>query len=165
MDRYKQLKAGDKSEASKSHYGDFIVSDQAYLQSLRYQRDRDWWLERFATAPASVLERRPHYTEQQAYPSSQIIKRLPRERFLRLEQYAAQHGGSAMHFMVALLASWFARIWQMDNVTLGVPVHNRSTQDHKQTLGMFSSMIPLNIDVDLQQPFHHLLRQVGSELR
>ena len=53
----------------------------------------------------------------------------------------------------------------MEHVILGVPVHNRSTSDHKQTLGMFSSMIPLRINVDLQQPFAHLLRQIGSELR
>ncbi|MGQ8817279.1 amino acid adenylation domain-containing protein [Serratia sp. NA_13] len=165
MDRYKQLKMGEKGDASNSRYRDFVANDQAYLQSSRYQRDRDWWLERFAAAPPSVLERRQNYTEQQTYPSTQIIKRLPQQRFLRLEQYAAHHGGSAMHFMVALLASWFARIWQVDSVTLGVPVHNRSTSDHKQTLGMFSSMIPLNINVDLQQPFAHLLQQVGSELR
>ncbi|MFJ7500098.1 amino acid adenylation domain-containing protein [Serratia grimesii] len=165
MDRYKQLKLGEKSEISYSRYSDFVVSDLAYLQSSRYQRDRDWWLERFAAAPPSVLERRPNYTEQQTYPSSQIIKRLPRERFLQLEHYAAHHGDSAMHFMVALLASWFARIWQVDNVTIGVPVHNRSTSDHKQTLGMFSSMIPLNINVDVQQPFSHLLQHIGSELR
>jgi amino acid adenylation domain-containing protein len=165
MDRYKQLKAGEKGDTGNSRYGDFVASDQTYLQSSRYQRDRDWWLERFAAAPPSVLERRQNYTEQQTYPSNQIIKRLPRQRFLQLEQYAAHHGGSAMHFMVALLASWFARIWQVDSVTLGVPVHNRSTSDHKQTLGMFSSMIPLNINVDLQQPFAHLLLQVGSELR
>ncbi|WP_346826355.1 non-ribosomal peptide synthetase [Serratia inhibens] len=165
VDRYKQLKAGEKHAIGNSRYRDFVVSDRAYLQSSRYERDRDWWLERFAAAPPSVLERRQNYSEQQNYPSSQIVKRLPRERFLQLEQYAAHQGGSAMHFLVALLASWFARIWQVDSLTLGVPVHNRSTSDHKQTLGMFSSMIPLNIHIDVQQPFAHLLRQVGSELR
>ncbi|HIE0706730.1 TPA: amino acid adenylation domain-containing protein [Serratia marcescens] len=165
MERYKQLKIGKKNEVTRSRYQDFVTSDRTYQQSPRYERDRDFWLERFTNAPPSMLERRQNHCEQQTYPSSQIIKRLPRERFLQLEQYAAAQGGSAMHFLSALLATWFSRIWQTDQFTLGVPVHNRSTAEHKQTLGMFSSMIPLRITVDSQQPFGHLLRQIGSELR
>ncbi|HGE8464987.1 non-ribosomal peptide synthetase [Serratia nevei] len=165
MERYKQLKIGKKNEFTRSRYQDFVTSDRIYQQSPRYERDRDFWLERFTNAPPSMLERRQNHCEQQTYPSSQIIKQLPRERFLQLEQYAAAQGGSAMHFLSALLATWFSRIWQTDQFTLGVPVHNRSTAEHKQTLGMFSSMIPLRITVDSQQPFGHLLRQIGSELR
>ncbi|CAI1955221.1 non-ribosomal peptide synthetase [Serratia plymuthica] len=165
MDRYKQLKAGEEGQIGASCYQNFVVSDQAYQQSSRYERDRDWWLQRFAAAPSPILERRQNYCEQQTYPSSQVIKRLPHERFLQLERYAAERGSSAMHFFTALIALWFARIWQMEHVILGVPVHNRSTADHKQTLGMFSSMIPLRINVDLQHSFADLLRQIGGELR
>ncbi|MBP2169665.1 amino acid adenylation domain-containing protein [Erwinia toletana] len=168
IDRYKQLKSGACGDLpAATRYADFIASDKAYLHSPRYAADRDFWLSRFSGTPASALagERAASLTQQAASLSRQIVHPLPHQRYQQMEAYAAESGGSVMHFMLALLTCWYARLWQAESLTIGVPVHNRCGAQHKQTLGMFSSMIPLKIEIDIHQPFGQLIQQVASELR
>lgn len=166
MDRYKQLKSGQLAAHQQIFgYRDFIANDCAYLQSTRYERDRAFWLTRFAEHAQPGMERRAGFDPGQAWPSQQINRPLPLERYQRLCALAAAHGCSPMHLMTALLACWYSRLWQVEQLTLGVPVHNRSGAQHKRTLGMFSSMIPVALSVDLSQPFSALMSQIAAELR
>lgn len=164
MSRYKALLAQQSDSPCKAPgYSEFIAHDHGYLNSHRYDRDREYWINHFAEAPASLLERRQGFQDTQ--PSVQAVRRISAARYRQLEAFAAQHGGSAMHFFNALIACWFARQWQTDSVILGVPVHNRSGARYKQTLGMFSSMLPIRLAVDSGQPFAPLIKQVAAELR
>ncbi|MEI2266155.1 non-ribosomal peptide synthetase [Erwinia sp. CGal63] len=164
MSRYKALLAQESLPvATAPGYSEFIAYDHGYLRSDRYHHDREYWINRFAEAPASLLERRQGFQDVQ--PSFQAVRRISAARYSQLEAFAARHGGSAMHFFNALIACWFARQWQTDSVMLGVPVHNRSGARYKQTLGMFSSMLPIRLAVDSGEPFAPLIKQVAAELR
>ena len=166
MDRYKQLKSGQiPSPVAVYNYRDFIANDQAYMQSTRYEHDRAFWLDRFADAGPAGMDRRPGFAADQVWPSQQITRQLPSERYQQLCTLAAAHQCSPMHLMTALLACWYSRLWQVEQVTVGVPVHNRSSARYKQTLGMFSSMIPVKLHVDHRQPFSALMVQIAAELR
>jgi len=166
MDRYKELKSGNIYPVPEIfNYRDFIANDCAYLQSTRYERDRAFWLDRFAHTRPAGLERRPGFEADRAWPSHQINRHLPAERYQQLCTLAAQHDCSPMHLMIALLACWYSRLWQVEQVVVGVPVHNRSGAQHKRTLGMFSSMIPVQLNVDVNQPFSALMVQIAAELR
>lgn len=167
IDRYKSLLLGQALAVTDAcaGYTDFIGQDRDYLASSRYPRDRAYWLSRFADAPASLLERRNGFAASEAWPSTQILRTLPQARYQQLTAFAGRYGASPMHFFSALMACWFARQWQTEDFTLGVPVHNRSGARHKQTLGMFSAMLPVRLQIDTAQPFSSLIRQVSAELR
>ncbi|WP_338571355.1 amino acid adenylation domain-containing protein [Erwinia billingiae] len=167
IDRYKSLLLGQALAVTDAcaGYTDFIGQDRDYLASSRYPRDRAYWLSRFADAPASLLERRNGFAASEAWPSTQILRTLPQARYRQLTAFAGRYGASPMHFFSALMACWFARQWQTEDFTLGVPVHNRSGARHKQTLGMFSAMLPVRLQIDTAQPFSSLIRQVSAELR
>ncbi len=165
---YEQLTSGTILPSQKNiGYLDFIQRDTAYLQSERYTKDRDFWFSRFASVPASTLEpeRFLAYQSCEAAPSRQITRSLPLQRFQQIADYAEANGASVMHVMLALVACLHYRLWPSDSLTVGVPVHNRSGAAHKQTLGMFSSMIPVLITPDPEQPFSALVQQVVGELR
>jgi len=166
LERYQQLLSGEPLTALPiASYSDFIEHDRQYLASPRYQLDRDFWLSRFADVPPSALERRQEYSEEMTWPSSQISRSLPLARYQQLGDYAERHGASVMHFMTALLACCMGRLWQVEDLTIGLPIHNRNGARFKQTLGMFSSMIPLRLKLDDHHPFPALMQQVATELR
>ncbi len=165
---YEQLTSGTIPLSQISNgYLDFIHRDNDYLQSERYIKDRDFWFSRFAHTPASTLEpeRFLPYQSSETAPSRQITRTLSLQRFQQIADYAEANGASVMHFMLALVACLHYRLWPSDSLTVGVPVHNRSGAAHKQTMGMFSSMIPVLITPDPDQPFAALLQQVIGELR
>ncbi|QUG77202.1 amino acid adenylation domain-containing protein [Erwinia sp. E602] len=166
VERYKKLKSGVQADDGPIvGYGEFIANDCAYQTSTRYERDRAFWLSRFSDVQLHPLERRPGYETAGPCPSQQINRHLSLAAFARLSALSAAHGCSPMHLMVALLACWSARLKQVDEAIIGIPVHNRSGAQHKQTLGMFSSMIPLRLQIDHRQPFSALMQQIAAELR
>ncbi|QDQ25470.1 amino acid adenylation domain-containing protein [Chitinimonas arctica] len=164
VDNYNRLGTGtaDVPEAGPS-YLDFLADDNDYLASTRYQRDRQFWLERFARLPPALLPvPAPGGVPR---PGGQLRLAITRPRFDRLVAYAEAQGCSVPHFMLALLAAYFARVNDVGQLVIGVPVHNRGNARQKQTLGMFSSIIPLAIAVEPDRSFAALMRGVAAELR
>ncbi|MBW8832537.1 MAG: AMP-binding protein [Burkholderiales bacterium] len=146
-------------------YLEFLADDQAYLSSPRFQRDKQFWCERFAQLPAPMLASTDRHGPGAPTPSRQVFWTIERPIFDRLKAFSAACECTVAHFMLALLATYFARTYHLDEVVIGLPVHNRSTARQKRTLGMFSSIIPVGIRVDLQRSFIDLLDDVAAELR
>lgn len=166
LERYKQLLAGDAPVLTPSPgYADFCADDQRYQHSARYPLDRAYWLDRFANIPPRLLERRQGYSEEKIWPSRQYRRSISLARYRQMEDYAARHGVAATHLITALLACCLARLWQAEELVIGLPVHNRNGARFRQTSGMFSSMIPLRLKMDGQQSFPALMQQVSAELR
>jgi len=53
----------------------------------------------------------------------------------------------------------------VEEVVIGVPVHNRASQRQKQTIGMFSSVSPIGIRVDQATTLTDVMRTVAAELK
>jgi amino acid adenylation domain-containing protein len=147
-------------------YAEFIADDAHYLESARYGRDRDFWLERFARLPAPLLAPRlPQAAQAAPAPSGQLDWQLPRARYEQYAAFAKQHGLSMPHLLLAAIGACFARFFEVDEVVVGVPVHNRGAARQKQTVGMFSSISPVGIRVDRQASFVTLMGEVAAEMR
>lgn len=166
LERYKQLLTGEAASLPATPgYADFAQDDRHYLHSTRYQQDRDYWLNRYSQLPPSLLERRQGYSDEKAWPSSQCLRSIPLARYQQMCDYAARYDVSVMHFFTALLACCLGRLWQTEDLVIGLPVHNRHGAKYRQTPGMFSSMIPLRLRIEGHQPFAALMQQVAGELR
>ncbi|MFC5474599.1 non-ribosomal peptide synthetase [Paraherbaspirillum soli] len=152
------------SEAGPS-YLDFIAKDQAYLASQRFLHDQQFWSERFTALPAPLVPQTGAPAAREISPGDQVLWPIKRAFFNRMNAFAAEHGFSSMHFMLALVSIYFARVSDLDQVAIGVPVHNRSTANDKKTFGMFSSMIPVGIALDRNQSFVDVMQTVAAELR
>ncbi|MBC7978532.1 MAG: non-ribosomal peptide synthetase, partial [Myxococcales bacterium] len=149
-------------------YLEFVDKDRLYLASPRYAEDRAFWTERFAALPPPLLA--PGALEamangREAWISDRALRRIEGPELARLRAYLAASGGTLQHFLLALLAVYFARTHGVDEVVIGVSVHNRGTARDRRTAGMFSSMIPLGIRVDRARSFAELMQSVAAELR
>ncbi|AKJ30063.1 non-ribosomal peptide synthetase [Caldimonas brevitalea] len=163
---YSRIVAGEAGAAQTGpSYVDFVVEDQAYLASARHERDLSFWRQRFPTLPApllpcGVLEGAPEVRGRDA-----VEWPLERSLFERIAEFSARHGCSTAHFMFGLVYAYFARTTDVEEAVIGVPVHNRSGAAQRQTLGTFSSVIPVGIRVDRQAGFVALMHAVAEELR
>jgi amino acid adenylation domain-containing protein len=163
-DAYNRLLRGEAlQETAAPSYLDFIVEDQAYLGSERFERDKAFWSERYAQVPAGWV--RPVRAPQAVLPSEEIQWSMPRTVFARISELAGERGFSVAHFMTALLGTLVARTSDLDEVIIGMPVHNRSTADKKRTCGMFASMLPIRVALDREATFVDLMQTVALELR
>ena len=146
-------------------YTEFITDDCAYLDSPRYERDRQFWCGRYARLPEPLFAHHEAETTIDLATSEQVRWTLPRAQFDRYTAFAAGHGHAITHVILAALGAYFARVHEVEEVVIGVTVHNRGTARQKKTVGMFSSASPVGIRVDPNGSFVDLMNEVAAELR
>ncbi|TCK33795.1 amino acid adenylation domain-containing protein [Paraburkholderia sp. BL8N3] len=150
-------------EPGPSYLGQ-VDEDRAYMSSPRYEKDRRFWHQRFATVPPSLLPRAGVLGD--ASPSEQLRWSLDRGLFNRLAAFAGEHGASITHIFLAVLGVCFSRLNQLEEVVVGLPVHNRGTAQLKRTVGgMFSSVSPIGIRVAPDATLVDLIGAISAELR
>jgi amino acid adenylation domain-containing protein len=165
-DAYNRLLADPQAtvEAGPS-YLEFITDDRAYLDSARYERDRQFWCERYARLPEPLFARVEENTSGRIAPSEQVRWTVPRALFDQFTAFALRHGHGITHVVLAALSAYFARVSGVDEVVIGVTVHNRGSARQKKTIGMFSSASPVGVRVDSNGSFVDLMGEVAAELR
>lgn len=161
---YRQLSSGNtKKIEPDTSYQRFIIEDKEYLSSLRYSRDRSFWLNQFETVPDPVFAYQPkaHKTGQ----VSQVKKQpLSRQLYSKLQQYLTEQEAPIASFFLGLVATYIAKTHGLTEITLGIPLHNRTKSVYMTTVGMFSSVMPMTIAIDRKQSFVGLVKQIQNQL-
>ncbi|WP_046265602.1 condensation domain-containing protein, partial [Pseudomonas syringae] len=162
---YNNLLVGiDELEEGPS-YRDFLVKDQAYLNSPRLERDRSFWRERYAKIPPSLLQWSGDHAVGSMCKSGHIRSTIKRDLFNAVAAVATEHGLSPVTVFFAVVSAYFSRVGGAEEVIIGMPLHNRTTARQKQTIGMFSSVIPIGVRVDPNRSLLELMGDVAAELR
>ncbi|PBP78634.1 non-ribosomal peptide synthetase, partial [Pseudomonas syringae] len=162
---YNNLLVGiDELEEGPS-YRDFLVKDQAYLNSPRLERDRSFWRERYAHIPPSLLQWSGDHAVGSMCKSGHIRSTIKRDLFNAVAAVATEHGLSPVTVFFAVVSAYFSRVGGAEEVIIGMPLHNRTTARQKQTIGMFSSVIPIGVRVDPNRSLLELMGDVAAELR
>ncbi|MFT5760334.1 MAG: non-ribosomal peptide synthetase component F, partial [Alteromonadaceae bacterium] len=166
-DAYNRLTKGEiltNTGEQKPAYENFIGKDNSYLSSNRYQKDKSFWFECFTTAPEPLFLKVNDGNE--THVVKQLTWRLPQAIFTKITDIANTIGCSNSHFFMAVIAIYFSRICgQRENIVIGMPVHNRSNNEQKKTVGMFSSVIPVSITINPDESFEQTMQALARQLK
>ncbi|WP_242688082.1 non-ribosomal peptide synthetase, partial [Photorhabdus stackebrandtii] len=164
-DNYNRLVKGDTLADVAPSYLDFIVEDRTYLDSKLHTRDLQFWLERYEKLPPALIPPSNPGTSVTHSPAKPVLWQLNATLFQQIEDTVAAHGFSILHFMYAVLACYFARSTDTEEIVIGIPVHNRKNAKQKCTLGTFSSVIPIGVTIHSKDSFLDVMHKVAAELR
>ncbi|MCF5455205.1 non-ribosomal peptide synthetase, partial [Pseudomonas syringae] len=162
---YNNLLVGIDAFEEGPSYSDFLAKDQAYLNSPRLERDRSFWRERYAHIPPSLLQWSGDHAVGSMCKSGHIRSTIKRDLFNAVAAVATEHGLSPVTVFFAVVSAYFSRVGGAEEVIIGMPLHNRTTARQKQTIGMFSSVIPVGVRVDPNRSLLELMGDVAAELR
>ncbi|MEJ2422948.1 MAG: amino acid adenylation domain-containing protein [Candidatus Thiodiazotropha sp.] len=165
-DRYNQyLKNESHDQYSGVSYLKFLRDDQKYLSSSRYEQDAGYWQSRFAIMPSLLFSPSDKSNHVFTNSDSKVLLTIKRIRYRELKALSHKFGCTITHAMTAILVLYFARVSRLDEVVIGMPVHNRSGAHRKRAIGVFASVIPLGVSVDVQMSFDQLMNRVAGEMR
>lgn len=163
---YSTLQEGNAPDLQAPSYQEFIADDIAYRRSSTYERDRRYWLDKFATHPEPLFSMRyPACSASDVQPGGLSVLTMSRKRYDALGTFAAEHGATIFHLLLGALYVYFARIYQRDELTFGLPVLNRSNAKFKATAGLFVSLTPARFHFCADIRFDELLREMHRELK
>jgi amino acid adenylation domain-containing protein len=142
------------------------LDDEKYLASEKYIKDRSYWTEHVKRIPAPLLDARYRdaFAKAPKIPSQRWIIEIPRDQFREWQSLAETVGAGVSHYLLAMLAVYYANSSGQDRLVFGLPFHNRRNHAQKRALGVFTSVSPLGIDVSNSEcTFGELLATIAKQ--
>lgn len=163
---YEALLAGSALPAALPDYFGYVERQARYRQSPRHASDEAFWRAELAElAPPLFTLPREASPEPADALRDQVSWTLSRADFEPLRATLRARSLSIAHFVLALVCTYFARSRHARNLTIGVPIHNRTTAEDKSTPGMFSSMLPVPLRYDGDMSLQEEMEAIAATLR
>lgn len=144
---YNALASGQVLEAKEYSYVSFIESEQAYLHSSRYEKDREFWAEQYSTRP-EISSIKPNSAPIKVPTAKRYTITLSTELSSSINTFCARENISQAVLFEAAVIIYLSRINPENHtISLGVPVLNRSGAAEKRAVGMCISTAPLTVPV------------------
>ncbi|WP_407568092.1 non-ribosomal peptide synthetase DhbF [Bacillus subtilis] len=140
-----------------------LEEDTDYRGSEQYEKDRQFWLDRFADASevVSLADRAPRtsnsFLRHTAY--------LPPSDVNALKEAARYFSGSWHEVMIAVSAVYVHRMTGSEDVVLGLPMMGRIGSASLNVPAMVMNLLPLRLTVSSSMSFSELIQQISREIR
>ncbi len=144
---------------SNPSYLEYILKEEAYKKSKKYVADQMFWQEKFSIMPelTTLKSRVSQGNELRSVRSSFV---LPERLSQQIREFCSTEKISIFALFYAALCIYINRIKGKEDITIGVPVLNRTNPREKRTMGMFISTVPLSITINDEMNFLDFLSEV-----
>lgn len=161
---YTALVQGQELGEMPPSYLEFLEDEAEYRESNRFQKNRDFWLERFQNLPQAVT---PSAKTSSSRLTSGVRYRvqLDEELTRRVNEFVKATNSSVYTFFTAIYFTYLYRVSSSTDIIIGTPVLNRGNARQKETIGMFVSTMPFRIAVDEEATFSAFLKTILDEQR
>ena len=147
--QFNKLMNGEEVEAFS--YADYVESENTYIQSKRYEKDKAFFLEQFKRCDEVT------YLSEKQIDSLNACRKtfvVGKEQTSIINTYAQQKGTSAFMLFTAALSTYINRIkMNTERFYIGTAVLNRSGVKENNTVGMFVNTAPMLIELDNSKSF------------
>ena len=151
---------------SSTKYLSFIQQEQIYLNSSAYQTDQQYWKQLFPELPPSLITPRYPNSEPNSLAHSNVHRlTIPRSFYNKINLYSIKHKSTCYHSFLTALAIYFSRIYQRNDIIIGIPSLNRNGAKYKDVIGMFISLSPLVLNIEENASSSQILTQCKTSLR
>ncbi len=147
--QFNKLMNGEEVEAYS--YADYVESENTYIQSKRYEKDKAFFVEQFKKCDEVT-----YLNEKQSDSLSACRKTfvIDKEQTSIINTYAQQKGTSAFMLFTAALSTYMNRVkMNAEKFYIGTAVLNRSGVKENNTVGMFVNTAPMLIELDNSKSF------------
>ncbi len=162
-DTYKRLLCGEElSREARSSYIEYIREESDYLNSARFESDRQYWTQRFMQLPEPTVlkQKKTPYFSTVAKRKAFIISE---ELSADIRSYCLSQRVSVFSLFLSALAIYINRITGKSDIIIGSPVANRTSKNTRNTCGMFVSTVPVRIQINDDLKFSEFIGVVSSE--
>lgn len=156
------------------HYSgaDVPIESPSYLQVITTKnRDEkrvknkqsalEYWHQKYKVSPERLFTPKSIETTQAHVTSLDIDP----SRYAKWLESAHQHGVTVSSLIISALLKELGEISGVLEPVIGTPVLNRSTKEEKETLGLFTHIIPLSIQLQANESLFGLAERLGKVQR
>jgi amino acid adenylation domain-containing protein/thioester reductase-like protein len=160
------IKNEDTSNISYPSYVEYIKSEQEYIQSDRFVKDKTFWNSLFEILPEiASIPCNNNSTHSNSIGAS-IRKQftISNDLIQKINLFCKDKKISIFNFFMAVFSIYLGKVSSLDEFVIGTPILNRSNAKEKRTSGMFINTIPLKISLNNSMTFVDLASYISSSL-
>ncbi|MDO5555650.1 MAG: amino acid adenylation domain-containing protein [Clostridia bacterium] len=146
-------------------YVEYINSEQDYLNSEKFKKDKLFWNDTFKCAPeiATIPSVKENLSQKTDCSSSRNEFIIPKETISLINSFCKSQKASIFNFFMAVFAIYISRTSNLDEFVIGTPVLNRGNFKEKQTTGMYINTIPFKISLPSDNSFGQFLSNISVD--
>lgn len=157
---YTNLKENTINENIEPSYLQFLNTQKEYVESERYEKDREYFKEYLKDLSNTVtLKERGSKISNK---SKRYNVRLDEKLNSKVLDFCKENKISPFVLFLTILSIYMSRVRNINDIVIGTPVLNRANFKEKQTLGLFTTTLPIRIKIDENVRVIDLVRSVGS---
>ena len=162
---YSQLKQNqDTDEMPIYSYIDYMKSEQEYLESEKYQKDKKYWEDKFTQIPEVATIPGSKINGDESNPEGNREKyKLDLTLVENIKKYCKENKISLYNFFMAIYAIYIGEISNLDEFVIGTPILNRTNFKEKSAMGMFINMVPFKINMNQNDDFQTFVKNIAIE--
>ena len=146
-------------------YIDYIKSEQQYQESEKYNKDKQYWLERFKTIPevATIPGSIKGNIDETNPLGNRKQYEISKENIEMIKKYCKENKISLYNFFMAIYAIYIGEVSNLDEFTIGTPILNRTNYKEKNAAGMFINMAPFKININENIEFKEFIKNIARD--
>ncbi len=154
--QFNKLTNGENIEVFS--YCDYLESEHKYFESIRYQKDKEYFIEQFKKCDeVTYLSEK----QSQNFLSARKTYVIEHNEASKIIEYSKNKGISAFVLFSAILSVYINRIkMNTEKFYIGTAMLNRGSYEEKNTMGMFVNTVPMLIELDNTKSFYENLLSV-----
>ena len=157
-----QMLIEGSGKISSFSYMDYLVKEQTYLKSNRFQKDLDFYRKQYQKNDNLILHQADPKDDYHAERLSFVIDGEMTESIKRIAQEADV---TLFSVLMTLYAVCFSRMeMNADHFYFGTTLLNRYGAVDRNTAGMFVNTVPVAIALEQEQPFSVNMSEVHQTL-
>lgn len=144
-----------------SHDG-LRLQEDAYRRSIHFDRDRRYWMEQLQALPEPVTLARSN-----ADPVGGLLRHsveMDRSRIDALEAIGRGAGGSLPQTLIALVATYYARATDVEDLTILTMVTARISNEMRRIPGMVANAVPLRFSFRPETTLADVIKQATQQM-
>lgn len=146
-------------------YVDHILSEQAYIESEKFKKDKEYWESLFKNTPDAISL--PESIKNYNSNISSFAKRkeffLTKKQLSKINSFCRERNLSLFSFFMSVYSIYLSRVNNSTRFALGTPVLNRTNFQEKNTSGLFISTIPFCIELDWNSSFDDFSKNISMQ--
>lgn len=156
----------DTSGIKYPSYIDYIKSEEEYVKSDKFNKDKLFWNNLFDEIPEIATIASSNDFSQSNVIGKSVRKQftLPSELISKINVLCKNAKFSIFNFFMSIFSVYINRVSGLDDFVIGTPVLNRCNVNEKHTSGMFINTIPLKVSLRENVKFTELASTISGSL-
>lgn len=157
----KLLKNENINLSLNNSYIKYITKEKEYLESAKYKKDEEFWNNTYNVEPETA-NMKIYKNEETIITAKRKIFDLNKNTYLDILNFCKKNGFSIFAFLMSVYSIYLAKINNMESITVGSPILNRTNFEEKHTSGMFISTVPFKINLQSNIDFITFTKSVSK---